>query len=83
LSDRCAIRRVPVGGDILDPDGDVTATQLAVNRQIEHGKVANAAFNLELRPDRPDVFGSRGGFAPVNFPLFQGTRRWGVGFAIT
>jgi hypothetical protein len=52
LSDRCAIRRVPAGGDILDPDGDdVTATQLAVNRQIEHGKVARAAFNLEFRPD--------------------------------
>jgi hypothetical protein len=40
------------GGDIFDPDGDdVTATQVAVNCQIEHGKVARAAFNLEFRPD--------------------------------
>src|SRR5712692_4664185 len=56
LSDRCAIRRVAAGGDILDPDCDnVTATKLAVDRQIEHGKVASAAFDLEFRPDRPDV----------------------------
>ena len=32
-------QRVLAGGDILDPDGDdVTATQLTVNRQIEHGR---------------------------------------------
>src|SRR5260370_36048009 len=24
--------------------------------QIEHGEVANSAFNLKLRPDQPDVF---------------------------
>jgi hypothetical protein len=31
LSNRCAIRRVAAGGDILDPDGDdVTAAKLAV-----------------------------------------------------
>jgi hypothetical protein len=60
LSYCCAIRRVPAGGDILDPDGnDVTATKLAVDRQIEHGVVTNSAFDLELRPDRPDVFGAQ------------------------
>ena len=38
LSDRCAIRRVSAGGDILDPDGDdVTATKLAIDCEIEHG----------------------------------------------
>src|ERR1700737_5674453 len=58
LSDRCSIRRAPTGGDILDADGDdVTATKLAVDRQIEHCKVASAAFDLKLRPDRPDVLG--------------------------
>jgi len=60
LSDRCSIRRAPTGGDILDADGDdVTATKLAVDRQIEHCKVASAAFDLKLRPDRPDVLGSQ------------------------
>src|SRR3954463_7790346 len=28
-------------------------------------------------------FGRSGGFAPVSLPLFQGTRLWGVGVAIT
>jgi len=52
LSDRCSIRRVPAGGNILDPDGDnVTASQLAVDRQIEHSEVASATFDLEFRPD--------------------------------
>jgi hypothetical protein len=52
LSDRCAIRRVPAGSDILDPDGDnITAAKLTVDRQIEHGEVASAAFDLEFRPD--------------------------------
>src|ERR1700692_3516827 len=60
LPDRCAIRRVSTGGDILDPDGDdVTAAKLAVDRQIEHGEVASSAFDLELCPDRPDVLGSQ------------------------
>jgi hypothetical protein len=52
LSDRCAVRCVSAGSDILDPDrDDVTATQLAVDSQIEHGKVPSAAFDLEFRPD--------------------------------
>src|SRR3979411_2077803 len=38
LSDRCAIRRVSARSDILDLNcDDVTATKLAVDRQIEHG----------------------------------------------
>jgi hypothetical protein len=57
LSNRCSIRSVPVGGDILDPDGDdVTTSKLAVDRQVEHGEVASAAFDLEFRPNGPDVF---------------------------
>ena len=52
LSDGRAIRRVATGGDILDPHGDdITAAQLAVDRQIEHGEVAGAPFDLELRPN--------------------------------
>jgi len=52
LSDGCAIGRVAARGDILDPDGDdVTAKKLAVDCQIEHGEVANAAFNLKFCPD--------------------------------
>src|SRR3977135_4088913 len=84
LSDRCAIRRVAAGGDILDPDGDdVTAAKLAVDRQIEHREVANSAFDLELRPDRPDVFGSQRRLCSGQLALVQGTRLRGVGVAFT
>jgi hypothetical protein len=37
LPDRCTIRRISTGGDILDPDGDdVAATKFAVDCKIEH-----------------------------------------------
>jgi hypothetical protein len=72
LSHRCAILRLAARSDILDADSDgVTATKFAVNRQIEHSKVARAAFNLEFCSNRT-CLGRSGGFAPVNFPLFQG-----------
>jgi hypothetical protein len=65
LSNRCAIRRVAAGGDVLNPDGnDVTAAKLAVDCQIEHREVANSAFDLELRPDRPDMFRSQRRLCP-------------------
>jgi len=52
LSNGCAIRCVSACGDILDPDGDdIATTKLAVDCQIEHGEVASASFDLELRPD--------------------------------
>ena len=52
LSDGCGFRRVATGGDIFDPDGDdVAPSKFAVDGEIEHGELANAAFNLELRPD--------------------------------
>src|SRR5262245_26255552 len=65
FSNRCAIRRIAAGGDILDPDSDdVTAAKLAVDCQIEHRKVTNSAFDLELRPDRPDVLWSQRRLCP-------------------
>jgi hypothetical protein len=30
---------------------DITASKFAINRQVEHGKVASATFDLEFRPD--------------------------------
>jgi hypothetical protein len=83
LPNRCSICRVAAGGDILDPDGDdITAAKFAVDGQIEHGKVARPAFDLEFRPDRPDVFGAQRWLCPVSLPLFHGTR-FGVGLAFT
>ncbi|HTB38928.1 MAG TPA: hypothetical protein VK777_17670 [Reyranella sp.] len=60
LPNRRTIRRIPAGGDIFDPnDNDITAAKLAVDRPTEHGEVASVAFDLEFRPNRPDVFRSR------------------------
>src|ERR1700731_4882698 len=65
LPDGSAIRRIPAGGDILDPDGDdVAATKLAVDCEIEHGEVASAALDLKLCPDGPDVFWSQRRLCP-------------------
>src|ERR1700730_2412854 len=65
-----SIRRVPADGDIPDPDGDdVTAAKLTVDRQIEHGEVASAAFDLEFRPDRPDVLGTQRRLCPGQLAL--------------
>jgi hypothetical protein len=72
LSDRCAIRSVSAGHNILDPHGDdITAAKPAVDRQVEHCQVASAAFDLEFWIDQTRL--RRGGFAPVSFPLFHGT----------
>jgi hypothetical protein len=52
LTYSCAIRSVPARCDIVDFDRhDIAAAKLAVDRQIEHGKVSDATFNLEFRPD--------------------------------
>src|SRR5579859_1969741 len=65
LSYRCTIRGVSSGSDIFDLDSDdVTATKLIVNRQIKHRKVAEAPLDLELRPNRPDVFGAQRWLCP-------------------
>jgi hypothetical protein len=69
------IRRVPASGDILDPDGDdVTAAKLTDDRQIEHGEVASATFDLEFVRIDQTCLGRSGGFEPVSLPLFQGDR---------
>ena len=52
LSDGCAICGAASGGYILDPDSDdVAPSKLAINGKVEHGQVANTAFNLKLRAD--------------------------------
>ena len=84
LSNRCAICRVATTGDILDSNGDdVAAAKLAVDCQIEHREVPNSAYDLELVRMDQTCLGRSGGFAPVSLPLFEGTRLWGVGIAIT
>jgi hypothetical protein len=43
---------VSARSDIVDFDRhDIAATKLAINRQMEHGEVSDATFNLKFRPD--------------------------------
>src|ERR1700738_259894 len=73
LSDRCAVRRVSARSDIFDLDrDDVTAAQIAVDRQIEHGEVPSAGFDLEFSPDRPDVFRSQRRLCSGHLALIPG-----------
>jgi hypothetical protein len=50
-----------VRSNVFDLEADhVTASKLAIDSEIEHGKVACSPFNLQLGPDRPDVLGTQG-----------------------
>src|SRR5207244_1399361 len=46
------------GADIVDlQPHEVTASKLAIDGEIEQGKVARPAFQLKPDPDRPNVLG--------------------------
>jgi hypothetical protein len=72
--------------NILDPQAnDVASSKLAIDGKIELAKsrVRPAICSL-VRIDQT-CFGRRGGFAPINLPLFHGSRPaaggshlWGV-----
>src|SRR5262249_60846925 len=56
LTNGSSLHRVPIGSNVLDPEGDdITTAQLAVDGQVKHRQLANAAFDLQLRADCPDV----------------------------
>jgi hypothetical protein len=76
LAHRRAIDGMPMRCHIfrLQAD-DVAASQLAIDGQIEHRKIAYSSVDLQLAPNRPNVFGPKRRFAPVSLPLFQGSRR--------
>ena len=56
LPDRRPIEGVSAGGNIFDLEGDNIATaQFAIDSKVEHGQVSRLSFDLELRPDGPDM----------------------------
>jgi hypothetical protein len=56
LADRCSIQCVAVGGHVIDAHrDDIAAAQFTVDGEVEQREVARAPFELQLRPDRPDV----------------------------
>src|SRR6185437_4741313 len=56
LSDGRTVDGIAIRSDVFDPQGDDVATsQLAVDRKVEHGKVAGPSFDQESGSDRPDL----------------------------
>jgi hypothetical protein len=67
--------RVAASSNIIDLERHhIAAAELAINRQVKQCEVADATFDLKLRPNGPDMLGAERRFAPMIFPLFQGTR---------
>ena len=62
---------IAIWRNVLDSEGDdITTPQLAVDGQIEHGQITDSLVDLELGPDRPDVFLSQRRLGSTSFPLF-------------
>jgi hypothetical protein len=50
---------------VIDAESDeITAAQLAIDRKVEHRKIARAPLQLQLGADGPDVARRKGGFGP-------------------
>ena len=80
LANRGAVQRVAVRRNIIDANGnDVTATQLAVDRQVEQCEVAFAVLDLQLRSDRPDVARSQGRLGTDELALVPRRPAYGFG----
>ena len=77
LADGCTIHRVTARSYVIDANGDdVTAAQLAIDRQIKEGKVALLALDLELRSDRPHVAGSQWRLGADKLPFVPRHANW-------
>ena len=56
LPDGGAVDGVSMGRDVVDLERhDITASQLAVDGEIEYRQVSSTSFDLEFGPDRPDM----------------------------
>ncbi len=66
-----AVAQVDVGN--AQPD-EVAAAQLAVDRDVEHGEVADATIVLEAGANGPDVLGFERRLRPTIRPWFHDTR---------
>jgi hypothetical protein len=56
LTHRCSGNCVPIGSNIIDPNGDDVATpQLTVDGKIEHRQVTFTPLSLEYGANCPDV----------------------------
>jgi hypothetical protein len=72
LNDSSAIANSPAGEHVIDPQPhEIAAPELAVDRQIEHRKIASATFYLQPYSNVQTSFGFSGRFWPIRRPLFR------------
>jgi hypothetical protein len=66
------VNRIAVVRHVIDAQcNEVTATQFAVNGEIEHCQVARAFLQIQPGAYRPYVTGSQGRLWASDLPLFQ------------
>jgi hypothetical protein len=72
LPDIVFVNRIAVVRHVIDAQcNEVTATQFAVNGEIEHCQVARAFLQIQPGAYRPYVTGSQGRLWASDLPLFQ------------
>ena len=68
-------RAYPAGRHVRHPHGDnVTASKLAIDRQVEEGEIARLALHLKLSPDRPNVARSQRRFCTEQLAPYSKVR---------
>jgi len=68
-----AAARMPIRGNVIDPYGDdVTATQLAVDGEVEQCQIAHLLLDLERGADCPNVFLPQRRSGSDQFPFVPG-----------
>jgi len=73
-----SINRVTTGRDVVDPERhDITAAELAVDCEIEQGKIADPAINVELGPNGLYVFWSQRRLCPCQLAFVPRHALWG------
>ena len=71
------------GAYVVDLQADEIATsELAVDREVEQGKISFPTLQLSRTRMAQTSFGLRGRFWPIKRPLFQGARLQGTGSGI-
>jgi hypothetical protein len=60
LPDSRSIGSIATRRDIINFEGnEIATTKLAIDGEVKERKVSNAAFDLKLSTDRPDVLGAK------------------------
>ena len=84
LNDGRAIANSPASEYVIDPQpNEIAAPELAVDRQIEHRKIASATLHLQPYSNCPDILRlQRALLADQASPVPRGTPAGGIEFSV-